>query len=75
MSIFTRKHYEQLAVALSEAMENDAETHSERELVADIVARVADLFEVDNPRFDRVKFGARCGVFGLWVEKERGIHA
>lgn len=47
--MFTKKHFEAVAHILKEA---DAE---------DLAAHFADIFEQDNPRFNRKRFMAACG--------------
>lgn len=56
----TKKHYEAIA-RIFRGIELDTdgfiETHYEN-----IVSRLADYFESENPRFDRDKFLSACGV-------------
>jgi hypothetical protein len=61
MSRFQKRHYELLAVAMNETMEES--TEAEQEILAAYAMRMADLFEDDNPLFDRQRFGKRCGIF------------
>lgn len=49
----TRKHYEAIAKAIRESTEPIA-----------LVELLMDIFEHDNPRFDRQRFLEACGLAG-----------
>jgi len=47
----TRKHYEKIAKAISKGTD-----------IVVLVEMLMDIFEDDNPRFDREKFLIACGL-------------
>jgi hypothetical protein len=58
----TRKDYQLIAAALKDAREANV-VYTNGEHVTDLCAvRVANALESDNPRFDRARFLAACGV-------------
>jgi hypothetical protein len=60
---FTRRHYQQIADAISGTPTGGdiRERQRDRELVVDALAA---LFTEDNPRFDRARFVSACEVGG-----------
>lgn len=56
----TRKHYEQLAKMIRQYRLEDDGTSSG--VIASIADHLACLCEADNPRFDRARFNAACGL-------------
>lgn len=56
-SAFSRQHYQAIADILSQHVESDSS-----EAVSAIAGDIADLFETDNPNFDRDKFMDAAGV-------------
>jgi len=58
MPDFTRKHYKAIAKVLNEAPVESRLWNSDWSL---IIGLLADLFDNDNPNFDRYKFMEACG--------------
>lgn len=54
----SRKDYVAIAAALRSALAAGAEERS----IAEAARRIADAMAVGNPRFDRARFLAACGV-------------
>lgn len=56
--MFTRKYYE----AIAEVVKGEANPAYGSCVTRTLVDRFADLFEKDDPRFDRDRFLAACGL-------------
>ncbi len=64
----TRKHYEKVAQQLrayhlelvSEFGEGESITNTKLDTVQDIADILADIFQEDNPRFDKSRFASAC---------------
>lgn len=56
----SRRDYIALAVAIRDVM--DETTPGYEAPVEEVARRIADVFEDDNPNFDRDRFLAVCGV-------------
>lgn len=56
--MFTRKYYRQIAEVIKAA--SDAPGYWERNSF--LVYALCDMFQADNPRFDRAKFLSACGA-------------
>lgn len=57
-SKFARRHYQAIADVIK-ASDRDLFSQSE---VLGMALRLADMLQADNPRFDRARFLAACGV-------------
>lgn len=57
----TKKHFEAIAVLLR-SQKAQARTSDENVTVCVRAAQLADLFQSENPRFDRARFLKACGV-------------
>jgi hypothetical protein len=63
--MFTKRHYERIAKTISDAGNKYAATIAEGAVSATaktIAVDLADMFEKDNPRFNRKMFLAACDV-------------
>jgi hypothetical protein len=61
----TKKDYVAIAAAIRKVdneLWQDGPTIQGRAVVADVVAGLAEVMAQDNPRFDRERFAAACGV-------------
>lgn len=56
----TRKHYEMIASTLN-GLRESAETNPQRDEMKRVVLSLANTFERENARFDRVRFLEACG--------------
>jgi len=70
-STFSRKHYQQIASIFKQHLDGPRNEKVYNELAA-IANELADLFEEDNPRFDREKFLQACNVGSETTEEEDG---
>lgn len=61
----TRKDYEKIARVMRE-YKSEANSHSDspwrNTARVELVSRIADMLEQDNPRFDRARFLIACGL-------------
>lgn len=57
----TRKDYQAIAVIIS-SLADKYQFDEGRNIVAEIVEDLSDIFTDDNPRFDREKFVKACGL-------------
>jgi len=62
---FSRQHYQAIADILSQHVEGES-----GDAISSVAADMADLFETDNPRFDRSKFMSAAGVKSEETEEE-----
>lgn len=62
--MFTRKHYEAVAEIIKERSKHYADMgrYGCANGAGSVGDKLADLFEKDNPRFDRDRFLAACGL-------------
>ena len=58
----TRKDYELIASVLRANGEKDWRGENARETWEEICEELADSLAIDNPRFDRERFLAACGI-------------
>lgn len=58
----TKKDYELLAKAIAETVEHDYVTKAHPKHIYLTARYIADSLAMDNPRFDRQRFLAACGV-------------
>lgn len=57
----TRKHYEAVA-AIVAARLAATDSRTAGGVLCDLAADLADAFQAENPRFDRLRFFAACGI-------------
>lgn len=60
--MFTRQHYKAIAEIVKLCSGPDIHHGYQTTHTADLVDGLADYFAQDNPRFDRAKFRAACGI-------------
>lgn len=60
----SRKDYEAIAAALKDEALSLSHVDGASTCVPAIAARLATVFADDNPRFDRARFLAACGIEG-----------
>ena len=60
--MMTSKHYIAIAAQVSEVLADPDLDTDTRGTVLGLVAKFADLFSVDNPRFNRTKFILACAT-------------
>lgn len=62
--MFTRKHYKAIAEIIEDTTNEEVSTGVTYPKIdkRSLVFKLADYFEQDNPRFDRDKFMAACGI-------------
>jgi|GEM_PF-2163459 len=67
----TRKHYEAIAAILASVLDREQDEFNPHAhgvnfttywYVQDVAHRLADYFEQDNPKFQRARFLAACGI-------------
>lgn len=61
----SRKHFEQIAETIRVQLDNvqdDESLYSIRATIVETANRLADVFTEANPRFDRNRFLAACGI-------------
>jgi hypothetical protein len=56
-SLFSRRHYEAIAATMLAVNETLGDGN-----MVDAATAMADLFQGDNPRFDRTRFLEACGL-------------
>jgi len=64
-AVFSRRHYQAIADIL-----NDYYEKKSAEMIEAMAKDLADLFEADNPRFDRRRFYSAVGVKQVYHEEE-----
>lgn len=62
--MMTRKHFNAIAKTFAERMEEIAGDEYLCEQTAILAEHFADVFERDNPNFNRARFLDACGVYG-----------
>lgn len=62
--MFTKKHYEAIAFVLNDARQAKAKPSG-------VVRRLADLFQDDNPHFNRRRFVEACGIIEDLTEQSK----
>ena len=62
-NMFSKRHYEAIAKVIKDHNVNDKlPSHRSTECCYYVVADIVDMFERDNPKFDRVRFLDACGL-------------
>lgn len=57
----TRKDFKAIAVAIKDSASHSDGTPGSNYTLRIAASQIADVFEADNPRFDRSKFLTACG--------------
>jgi hypothetical protein len=58
----TRRQYEIVARSIARQIVRADDDDPQMIVAADLVEDLADVFEAGNPRFDRDRFAAACGI-------------
>ncbi len=64
LHMLTRKVFEQVAASVKKSVDKADRTYNDelRQFADDMACELADYFQRENPRFDRVRFYEACGL-------------